>query len=593
MYRFYNSKERLIYIGKAKNLKKRVRSYFGSSKQHNRKTLRMVSEIARIEFTIVNSEYDALLLEDTLIKQHQPPYNILLKYGNAYPYLCITKERFPRVITTHTTSSKAGEYYGPFTDPKTMYRVLELIKQLYPLRTCKYHLSKENIQRKKFKVCLDYHLGSCLGPCQAKQTEEDYLNNIGQVKQLLKGKFSALKKEYKAHMVQAAKDQAYEQAQAYKEKLDALEAYQAKALVVKPQWGDLDVFSVLSDEQHIFVGYLQIRAGAVSFSETTKIKKKLEETEEQVLPLVIVSFRERYGSQVREILTNVPPKQAIEQLSITVPQIGDKKKLLQLATANALFLKQETLNQKRAASSVTPALLKQLQQDLQLKQAPQCIECFDNSNLQGTHPVASLVCFRKGVPAKKDYRHFHIKTVEGPDDFASMREVVKRRYSHLIQEGAELPDLIIVDGGKGQLSAAVEVLKELEIYGRAAIIGIAKRLEEIYYPGDSTPLHIDRKSSSLKLIQRIRNEAHRFAITFHRKIRSQSSLKSSLSDIKGVGPQTVQKLLEHWKTACNVQKASLESLTSHIGHTRAKLVYEHFQSMDLERKEPLQEKKEH
>ncbi len=572
VYRFYNQQGELIYVGKAKDLRKRVSSYFGNSKQHNLKTRRMVTEIATIEYTIVNSEYEALLLENNLIKKNQPRYNILLKDGRTYPYICITQERFPRVIPTRKVSPQLGQYYGPFTDLRAMYRILSLIKQLYPLRTCAHNLSEKSVTTGKFKVCLEYHIGNCKGPCEGLQDELSYNQDIGQIRHLLKGNLGAINKDLKERMHQASHALAYEEAQACKEKLDALTAYQVKSLVINPKVGDLDVFGMVSDKYGAFVSYLQIKSGSITFTQTVELKKKLDEADSELLPLVILNFREKYNSEAKEVLTNLPLSISIDTLSLIVPKIGDKKKLVMLAVKNALFFKKERFTKNEQYQKKANKTLVLLQQDLQLQHLPLHIECFDNSNLQGSHPVASMVCFKHGKPAKSEYRHFNIKTVTGPDDFASMREVVHRRYKRLVDEKQDLPDLIMIDGGKGQLSAAVTALKSVGIYGQVPIIGIAKRLEEIYYPEDPYPMHISKQAASLKLVQQIRNEAHRFAISFHRNKRSKTSLQSELEAIPGVGPQTIRKLLLHFKSVKNIKEASEETLAKHIGNKKAALL---------------------
>jgi excinuclease ABC subunit C len=569
VYYFYNDQQEIIYVGKAKNLKKRVGSYFVQTQQHDRKTRRMVAEIQTISFTIVNAEYEALLLENNLIKENQPRYNILLKDGKTYPYLCITHERFPRVITTRQIDTRLGQYYGPFTDLKAMYQILDLIKNLYKIRTCTYNLTEEKIRNHKFKVCLEYHIGRCKGPCEGLQSEAAYNQDIAQIAHILKGNLNEVKKHFKAKMQQAAQELEYEEAQEYKEKLAALEAYQAKSLVVNPQVGDLDVFGAVTDEQAAFVSYLQIKNGAITFSQTLEIKKKLAEAASDILPLIILHCRESYESTAPEILSNVPLTIDLPQTTLTVPKIGDKKKLVGLAIKNALFLKKEQFSKSEHLQPTASKTLLLLQQDLHLKSLPLHIECFDNSNTKGSEPVAAMVVFKDGKPAKKAYRHFNIKTVTGPDDFASMHEVVHRRYQRVLEEEEKLPDLIVIDGGKGQLSAAVQSLKRLGIYGQVPIIGIAKRLEEIYYPEDTYALHISKKSPSLKLLQRIRNEAHRFALTFHRNKRSKASLKSQLEDIPGIGPSSINKLLAHFKSSQHIQAASLEALAQHVGHRRA------------------------
>lgn len=569
VYYFYNEQKEIIYVGKAKTLKKRVSSYFAQTKQHNLKTRRMVAEIQAIGLTIVNSEYEALLLENNLIKENQPRYNILLKDGKTYPYICITHERFPRVIATRQVAAQLGQYYGPFTDLKAMYQILDLIRNLYTVRTCTYNLAEEKIRSHKFKVCLEYHIGHCKGPCEGLQSEAAYNRDIAQIAYILKGNLNEVKKDFKAKMYQAAQALDYEAAQGYKENLAALEAYQAKSLIINPQVGDLDVFGVVADEQAAFVSYLQIKNGAITFSQTMEIKKKLAEADSDILPLIILNFRERYGSTALEVLINVPLSINLDHITLTVPKIGDKKKLIALAIKNALFFKKERFIKKERFQAKAHKTLLLLQQNLQLKSLPLHIECFDNSNTQGSTPVAALVVFKNGKPAKKEYRHFNIKTVIGPDDFASMREVVLRRYQRVIAEEQALPDLIVIDGGKGQLSAAVQSLKTLGIYGQVPIIGIAKRLEEIYYPEDAYSIHISKKSPSLKLLQQIRNEAHRFAITFHRNKRSKASFKSQLEDIPGIGPSSIHKLLAHFKSIRNIQAASLEALAKQVGPQRA------------------------
>jgi excinuclease ABC subunit C len=572
VYRFYNRKNELIYVGKAKNIKKRVSSYFNNAKQHNLKTRSMVAEITAVAFTITNSEYEALLLENNLIKKNQPRYNILLKDGKTYPYLCITQERFPKVIATRKISPQLGQYYGPFTDLRAMYRILALIKQLYPLRTCAYSLTEENVSKGKFRVCLEYHIGNCKGPCEGLQDESSYNQDIAQIKYLLKGHLTAVRKNLREKMYQATQALAYEEAQACKEKLDALTTYQAKSLVINPKVGDLDVFGMVSDDQAAFVSYLQIKSGSITFTQTVELKKKLDEEDDDLLPLVILFFREKYNSEATEVLTNLPLSIDLNAVTLTVPKIGDKKKLVMLAIKNALFFKKERFISNERYQKKGDKTLLLLQQDLQLSRLPVHIECFDNSNIQGKYPVAAMVCFKNGKPAKNEYRHFNIKTVTGPDDFASMSEVVYRRYKRLTEEKKNLPDLIVIDGGKGQLSAAVASLKAAGIYGQVPIISIAKRLEEIYYPEDPYPIHISKQSASLKLIQQIRNESHRFAISFHRNKRGKASLQSGLEAIPGIGPKTIDKLLLHFKSVKNIKEASTAALAQQIGNKKTALL---------------------
>lgn len=572
VYRFYDAEGILIYVGKAKHLKKRVSSYFSKAVHQDLKTARMVTQVAKIEITVLNSEYEALLLENNLIKQYQPRYNILLRDSKTYPYICITNERFPRVISSRELDPAKGTFFGPFTNVQNMHQILDLIKTLYPLRTCKYHLSEANIQKKKFKVCLDYHIGTCKAPCVGKQEEADYQHNIDQIIHLLKGNFQEVKRSLKQRMQEAAEALDFEEAQDFKDKLTALQQYQAKSLVTNPKWGDLDVFGFLEDENQVYVSYLSINQGILLFAQTLSIQKKLQEAITSIAPLVVCNLRERHRSRAKEVIVNVVLDSVLEGAKVTIPRVGDKKKLVELALKNAYHLKRERLAQKEKLRTQVPAKLHQLKEDLRLKELPLHIECFDNSNILGQHPVAAMVCFKQGKPFKSDYRHFHIKTVEGPDDFASMKEVVWRRYNRLLEEDEPLPNLILIDGGKGQLNAAVEVLKELGVYGKVAIISIAKRLEELYYPGDPYPLHLSKKSPSLKLIQQIRNEAHRFAIIFHRSTRDKQFIQSQLDNIPGVGPKTVEALLKRFGSVQKIRAASQEELTNLVGSAKAKRI---------------------
>jgi excinuclease ABC subunit C len=565
VYRYYNQSGELIYVGKAKSLKKRVASYFGNSVGINRKTRRMVKEIQRIEFTMVNSEFDALLLENNLIKKSQPKYNILLKDDKTYPYLLLTKESFPRIFATRRVIPSRGTYFGPFASVKGMNNVLELIRSLFTIRTCKLDLSPYKLKEKNYKVCLEYHIGNCLGPCEGFQTEKHYLNEIEQAKQILKGNLGVPKNHFKEAMQEAAERLAFETAQRYKDKLDLLEKYQAKSLVISPSVNSLDAFSIVSDENFAFVNYLRIKNGALILSKTVELKKRLDEEPAELLLTAIIRLRDQFQSDAKEIIANIPFEDEIEGFQINQPKIGDKKKLIELSLKNALYYKKEKALLAGETKDKKNRVLRQLQNDLSLSALPDHIECFDNSNIQGTSPVASMVCFLNGKPANKEYRHYHIKTVEGPNDFASMTEVVGRRYKRLIEEEKPLPKLIVIDGGKGQLSASVEALRALGIYGKIPIIGIAKRLEEIYFPEDSYPIYIDKKSESLRLLQRIRDEAHRFAITFHRDVRSKKAFGTQLTDIEGIGPGTADKLLSHFKSIKKIKEAEKEALESLIG----------------------------
>ncbi len=572
VYKYYDDERRLIYVGKAKSLKKRVSSYFTKQTGVDRKTRKLVSEIRFIEFTIVNTEFEALLLENTLIKENQPKYNILLRDDKSYPYICVTHERFPRIIAIRRHEPGLGTYYGPFASVKAMNNVFYLLRSLYHIRTCRLNLSEENIQKGKFKVCLEYHIGNCKGPCENLQQEPDYNQDIEQAVHILKGHLGQPRQYFKERMQAAAGQLAFEEAQRYKDKYDLLEKYQAKSLVVNPNIADVDVFAITSDEKCAFINYLKIINGAVTVTKTVEVKKKLEESDADILALIMVEMRSRYNSLTKEIITNIPLEIEVDDLQITVPKIGDKRKLVELALKNVLYFKKERMSTEVDQRNQTHRVVLQLQKDLQLKHPPLRIECFDNSNIQGTNPVSAMVCFINGKAAKKEYRHYNIKTVVGPDDFASMHEVVGRRYRKLISESLPFPDLIVIDGGKGQLSAATDALKELGIYGQIPIIGIAKRLEELYFPEDPYPLHIDKKSESLMLLQRIRDEAHRFAITHHRQKRSKAAFSSQLETIEGVGESTVTKLLQHFKTVQNIKEASFEEVSKLVGKDRAQRV---------------------
>ena len=574
VYKFYNAERTLIYVGKAKNLKNRVSSYFNKSKGANRKTRKMASEVRSIEFTIVNSEFDALLLENSLIKKNQPRYNILLKDDKSYPYILLTNERFPRIIPTRRLIHGQGRYFGPFASVKGMNNILELLKNLYHFRTCRYDLSEKNIEEGKFKVCLEYHIGNCKGPCEGLQSEEDYNADIEQATNILKGNLGVPRTYFREKMQEAAESLEFERAQEYKTKIELLAKYQAKSLVVNDHIGDTDVFTIVSDDQMAYVNYLKANKGAIVLTKTVEVKKKLDESDEDILALIMVELRERYRSTATEVLTNIDMPVVIEGVAFTIPKIGDKRKLVDMSIKNALYYKRERFNRVQDNKERIHRVVLKLQEDLRLKVPPVHLECFDNSNMQGTHPVASMVCFKNGRPSKKDYRKFNIKTVVGPDDFASMYEIVFRRYQRLLDEEADLPNLIVIDGGKGQLSAACQALKDLGIYGDIPIIGIAKRLEEIYRPEDPYPLHIDKKSESLKLIQRARDEAHRFAITFHRQKRSNAAFRSELEDIKGIGKKTAMSLLKNFKSVKRIKEAEEDELASLVGPVKAKALKE-------------------
>lgn len=582
VYRYFDETGEIIYVGKAKSLRNRVSSYFLKSNQHDRKTKRLVSQIRRIEYTIVNSEWDALLLENQLIKQLQPKFNILLKDDKTYPFICITHERFPRVFVTRNLDRKKGTYYGPFAQLRSMHALLDMFKALYTIRSCQLPLTKSNVEAGKFKVCLEYHIGNCKGPCEGLQGEEDYDVEIEQIHQILKGNLALPQQYFKEKMLAAAEQMAFEQAHAWKTKIEHLSVFQSKATVINPKIGNIDVLTIVSDEEAAYLNFMKIKQGYMVATQTIELKKKLDESDTEILAMMIVEMREKYGSEAREMLCNIRPDLEMK-LEVNVPQIGDKKKLLDMSMKNVMYFRREKAERREVEASATTSkkdrVLIRLKTDLQLKTLPRHIECFDNSNIQGTNPVSAMVCFKEGKPSKKDYRHFNIKTVVGPNDFASMNEVVGRRYLRLIAEDQPLPDLIVIDGGKGQLSAACDALKGLGIYGQVPIIGIAKRLEEIYFPEDSLPLYIDKKSESLKLIQQIRDEAHRFAITFHRDKRSKGSLVSELEGVDGVGKVTATKLLKHFGSVRAIRESSLETLTPLIGLDRARKVRAYFDAM--------------
>jgi excinuclease ABC subunit C len=572
VYKFYSEDDILIYVGKAKNIKKRVTSYFTKNSGVNRKTLKLVSEIDRIDFTVSNTEFDALLLENNFIKQNQPKYNILLKDDKTFPYICILKERFPRIIYTRKYDTSQGEYFGPFSSVVAMKNVLELVRKLYSIRTCNLLLSQQNIDQKKFKVCLEYHLGNCKGPCEGLQDEKSYLEEIEQARHILKGRVSIVYQYFTNQMRTASSNMEFERAQRYKEKLDTLERFQSKSLVVNRDLTDIDVFTITSMEHYAYVNYMQIKEGSIIYSKTLELKKKLDEDDDELLSISAVELREQTRSSNTLILSNVPITVLEENVENIVPQIGDKKKLLSLSIKNALELRKEREIFREGKKSKQKEILTILQKDLQLQTLPSIIECFDNSNIQGTTPVASMVRFVQGKPDKKGYRHFNIKTVEGANDFASMKEIVSRRYKRVIEEAEPLPDLIVVDGGKGQLSSACEALKEIGIYGQTPIIGIAKKLEEIYYPEDPLPLHINKKSPGLLLLQQIRDEAHRFAIKFHRQKRSKGQIKTEMQGLEGIGEKTALKLLRHFKSVKKIKEATFEEIEKIVGRAKAEII---------------------
>ncbi|MBT3546739.1 MAG: excinuclease ABC subunit UvrC [Flavobacterium sp.] len=578
VYQYYDKEEKILYVGKAKNLKKRVASYF--TKNHeNAKTRILVKKIVSIKHIVVDTETDALLLENNLIKKYQPRYNIMLKDDKTYPWICIKKERFPRIFMTRRVIKDGSEYYGPYTNIRTVKVLLDLIRELYPLRTCKYDLSKEKIAVKKYKVCLEYHLGNCNGPCEDFQIEQEYLETIKAIRNIVKGNFKESLKKFQNIMQLFSEKMEFEEAQKIKEKLDLLSNYQSKSTIVNPSINNVDVFSIISDENYGYVNFFKIANGAIIQSHTTEIKKKLDESDKKILELAIVEIRQRFNSISKEVY--VPFEIDLgNTVKVTVPKLGDKKRIIELSERNAKYYRQEQFKQIKIADPDrhVKRIMTQMQKDLRLSEEPRHIECFDNSNIQGTHPVAACVVFKDGKPTKKEYRHYNIKTVEGPDDYASMEEVVFRRYKRLLSEGQMLPQLIVIDGGKGQLSSALKSLDILGLRGKIAIIGIAKRLEEIYYPGDSIPMYLDKKSETLKIIQFLRNEAHRFGITLHRNKRSKSAIQSELEQIPNIGKQTITSLLLKFKSAKRVKTATFEELKKLLGDSRAKKIHQYFNS---------------
>ncbi|PXX31469.1 excinuclease ABC subunit UvrC [Arenibacter sp. ARW7G5Y1] len=573
VYQFYDLEDKILYVGKAKNLKKRVSSYFNKIHEQG-KTRVLVKKIRSIRHIVVPTESDALLLENNLIKKYRPRYNVLLKDDKTFPWICIKNEKFPRIFPTRKFIKDGSEYFGPYTSMKTIHTLLDLIKSVYPLRTCNYDLAQDKVATGKYKVCLEYHLGNCKGPCEGYQLEEEYNRQIQEIREIIKGNFKSSLQYFKSRMKLLAQEMKFEEAQLIKEKIDVLENYQVKTTIVNPKINNVDVFTIISDEVFAYVNFLQLSHGSIIRSHTMEIKKKLDETDEDLLQLAIIEIRQRFNSRSTEIY--VPFEVTLEQhLKVVVPKLGDKKKILELSERNAKFFRQDRFKQIKIIDPDrhTNRIMGQMKKDLRLSMEPRHIECFDNSNIQGTYPVAACVVFKDGKPSKKEYRHYNIKTVEGPDDFASMEEVVFRRYRRLLDEGRSLPQLIVIDGGKGQLSSALKSLDALGLRRKIAIIGIAKRLEEIYFPEDPIPLYLDKKSESLKIIQQLRNEAHRFGISFHRNKRSKAAINSELESIEGIGGKTVEELLKNFKSVKRIKEASLENLAQAIGMSKAKKIY--------------------
>lgn len=570
VYQFFNNSKKIIYIGKAKNLKKRVSSYFQKN-LGSQKTKNLVKNIVDIKHVVVTTESDALLLENSLIKKYQPKYNILLRDDKTYPWIVIKNEAFPRVVTTRKIEKDGSEYFGPFTNYKTVRMIMDMFSGLYSLRTCAYDLSKEKVSNKKYKVCLEYHIGNCLGGCEGLQKENDYKKYISNIRDFLKGNLSTSINYFKSEMKLASNSLNFEKAQSIKEKIELLLNYQSKSTVVSSSLNNIDVFSIQSDPTHAYVNYLQVAFGKIVRFHNIEIKKKLDESDKELLLMSIVNLRDKFNSNNKTIISPFDFKKLIAAKFVT-PKVGEKKKLLDLSLKNVSLFKLEKLKQVQIVDPErhSKRILNQMKIDLRLPFNPIHIECFDNSNIQGSNPVAACIVFKKGKPSKKDYRHYNIKTVEGPDDYASMEEVVFRRYKRLLEEDGSLPNLIIIDGGKGQLSSSILALKKLTLDKKIAILGIAKRLEGIYYPNDPIPLYLDKKSETLRLIQQMRNEAHRFAITFHRNKRSNQALNSSLDNIPGIGEKTKITLLKKFKSLKNIQVLPIEMLISEIGESKAK-----------------------
>ncbi len=578
VYQFFDKQDMILYVGKAKKLKKRVSSYFQKEHSDYAKTRVLVKKIERIEYILVENEIDALLLENNLIKKHQPRYNVLLKDDKTYPWICIKKERFPRVFSTRKVVKDGSEYFGPYVSTKSIKVILKLINQLYQLRSCTFNLSEGNIEKGNFKVCLDYHIKKCLGPCEGHQDEASYSQTISEIRSILKGNTRSLINPLKEQMQEYANRLEYERALEIKEKLEALEQYQSKSSVVSPTIDHVDVMSIFSDTDSAYINYFKVVKGAIIQSYNLEIKKKLDELDEDLLSLSLVNIRAKFHSTAKEILLNKSIESPWEEVKVLVPQRGDKKALIDLSLRNSKYMRQEKL---KTLNIIDPErhvkrILEQLRNDLRLSQLPVQIECFDNSNIQGTNPASACVVFKNGKPSKKDYRHFNIKTVDGPDDFASMEEVVYRRYKRLKEQNEPFPQLVVIDGGKGQLSSSLKALEKLNLRGKIAIVGIAKRLEEIYFPGDSVPLYIDKRSESLKLIQHLRNEAHRFSLAHHRNKRSKLSLRSTLDDAPGIGPKSKTDLLKKFKSIKRIKAASIKELTEILGKSKAHKLIKYF-----------------
>ncbi len=580
VYRFYNTDDELIYVGKAKNLKNRVSSYFVKSNQHSTKTLRLIRLIVRLQYTVVNSEYDALLLENSFIKKYQPRYNILLKDDKSYPYIKIVNENFPRIVSTRKLEPGTGEHFGPYSSVSAINNMIEVIHKLYKIRICTLNLSPTNIENKKYDVCLEHHIGNCLAPCVAKQNEEDYLFNIAQAKNILKGNLSVPKQHYKAHMQKLSEGFEFEKAHEIKIKYDLLKAFEEKSVVSNPKLEDVDVFTLIADNAKCYINYFKVQYGIITASKNLNVTKSLDENDDDILLTIASIVREEVNSKAKEVYTNLDIQHKYESYLVSSPKIGDKRKLVELSVKNALIEKKQRIKAETSKLPPKERLLLQAQKDLRLTTVPRHIECFDNSNIQGSNPVASMVCFKNGIPAKKEYRHYKIKTVIGPNDFDSMYEIVHRRYSRLQNENAPMPDLVLIDGGKGQLSAALKAVKDLGLQKELPLIGIAKRLEELFYPGDQFALMLPKKSETLRLLQQLRNEAHRFAITFHRLKRSNDFINTELDEISGIGPKTTETLLKHFKTITKIKTASTDELSELVGKQKSGVIKAYFENKE-------------
>lgn len=581
IYKYYNAGNELIYVGKAKNIRKRVSSYFNKTAS-NYKTHELVRRISRIEFTIVNSEQDAFLLENTLIKQFQPVFNINLKDDKTYPFIIIKNEPFPRVFLTRKKINDGSTYLGPYTSVKSVRELIEFIRQTIPLRNCSLNLTEKNIAQKKFKVCLEYHLGNCKGPCEGLQTKEDYDTSLTELKSLLRGNLSPVIRHFKEDMKAFAADLAFEKAEITRKKLEFVENYQARSVVVNAKAGDLDIFSLVKENENAFVNYLMVRSGTIVQTQTSKVETHLDESPEEILSFSIAQLRATFNSDALEIVIPFNIEYPQGDIILTIPKGGDKKKLLELSEKNATYFIEELKNRDRLKLSKNTGkikLLEQLQKDLQLPYLPLHIECFDNSNFQGSYPVSAMVCFKNGEPSKKDYRHFNVKTVQGINDFASMKEAVYRRYKRLAEEQQPFPQLVIIDGGKGQLSAAIEAITELNLVGRSTLIGLAKNEEELFFSGDKESLKLPYNSESLLLIRRIRDEVHRFGITFHRQKRSKGTFKNELEDIPGIGKSTIDMLLKAFKSVKKIREERPEEIEKVIGKSKAAIIAAYFSKM--------------